>query len=828
MKPLRFAARSLKREFRHGELATLGLALVLAVAALGAVGTLAARVERAILASAAELIGGDLGVRSRNELPESLAERARAEGLATNAFSEFPSVVFAGDASQFVEVRATDAAFPLRGELAIRDASGGEKSVKAPAPGEVYVDPRVRNALNQPLGGTLQLGGRDLRIAGEIVRSPDGGEAFNFAPRVLMSLDDAKASGLMGPGSRVGYRLMLAGDAAAIERYAAAVKPDLPANAQLVTLESAQQNLRTAFDRAEGFLRLAALLAALLAGIAVALAAQRFARRKVEEVAVLRCLGASRNEITLALILELGLLAVPACLVGLALGVGLQSVAFAFARDLLPGALPAIPLAPGMAAIAIGIAVLFGFALPPLLRLREVEPMRVFRQELAGRSRRFDVLYLLPVAVAAGLILLQSGSPRMAVTLATGLTGVAIAALVLGLILIRVLRTAGRRLPGALRFGLANLARRRSLSVIQAGALAMSLTALNLLAVIGPSLLTSWRGELPTDTPNWFMLNLQDEQAPAMRDRLAALGADNIGMLPLAVGKFVAINGQPLVAANFDDAERAANWINGEIRVSWSADLPPANRIAEGRWIAPNPAEPEISMAKNWMQMFRLKIGDTLTLRIGDREISPRIVGVRDVDWDSFRVNFFMMLDPTHAADLPHSFLTSFHLPVASAGELGGVVREVPNVSLVDINAILDRVRELIERVSLAVTWVLGFSLAAGVLVLLAALAATADERRFESALLRTLGASSGQLRSAVLSEFAAVGLLAGLIAAIGAAATGIALARGAFKLPDYWPPLGLLALSTIIAVLFVTVAGAMGTRRIARTPPMLVLRAAA
>lgn len=826
MKPVQFAARSLKREFRHGELATLGFALVLAVAALAAVGTLASRVEKAILASASELIGGDLGIRSRSPLPESLAQRAKQAGLASNTFVEFASVVFAGDANQFVEIRATDRAFPLRGELAVRDATGHERVVQGPASGEVYVDPRVRATLKQPLGGTLQLGGRDLRIAGEVIRSPDGGEAFTFAPRVLMALADAQASGLLAPGSRASYRLMLAGPAAAIERYADAVKPDLPKNAQLVTLESAQQNLRTAFDRAEGFLRLAALLAALLAGIAVALAAQRFARRKVEEVAVLRCLGASRNEITLALILELTLLALPACLIGLALGLGLQQAAFAFASDLLPGAAPAIPFGPGLSAIAVGLAVLLGFALPPLLRLREVEPMRVFRKEMEGKSRRFDLLYLLPVAVGGLLIVLQAGNLRLAGTLALGLAGVAIAALLLGLLLIRVLRTSGQKLPGAFRFGLANLARRRSLSVIQAGALAMSLTALNLLAVVGPSLLESWRGELPTDTPNWFMLNLQENQSDAMREKLVGLGADSIGMLPLAVGKFVAINGKPLDAENFEGG-RAANWINGEIRISWSEHLPPANRVSSGRWVDANASEPEISMAGSWMDMFSLKIGDQLTLRIGDREISPRIVGVRDVDWDSFRVNFFMMLDPVHANALPHSFLTSFHLPATQAGALGGVVREMPNVSLVDINAILDRVRELIARVSMAVTWVLGFSLAAGVLVLLAALASTADERRFESALLRTLGASSGQLRAAVLSEFAAVGLLAGLIGAFGAAITGIALARQAFRLDDYWPPIGLLALSTLIAVVFVTIAGVIGTRKIARTPPMLVLRSA-
>ncbi|MEP6880707.1 MAG: FtsX-like permease family protein [Dokdonella sp.] len=823
MKPLVFAARSLRREFRHGELATLAAALILAVAALTAVGTLASRVESAILASAADLLGADLGISARRSpLPDSFTAKANQLGLASSRSIEFSSVVFAGENSQFSEVRAVDGSFPLRGNLIVDNSAGSRQVVSAPASGEVFADRGVLNALHSAVGDSVQLGGRDLRIAGEIISAP-GGSVFQFAPTLLMNLGDAQASGLLGIGSRATYRVLVAGDSDAVERFASWAKPNLPASATLLTVADAQANLRNAFERGENFLRLAALLAALLAGVAVALAAQRFARRKTEEVAVLRCLGASRREIVLALTLELVLLALPACALGALLGLGLQQIAFVFASELLGGSAPGLPFAPALSAYAIGLTVLFGFALPPLLRLRDVEPMRVFRRDLQTRLRRFDALYLLPLIVGGLLILFESGSSKLAGILAGGLGTVALATLIVTLLLLKLLRSSSRKIPGALRFGLANLNRRRALTLIQVGALALSLTALDLLAVVGPSLLDRWRADLPTDTPNYFVLNLQPEQRADFEQRLQALGANNTSLLPLAAGKLVAINGKPLHVADYADESRASNWIEGEVRVSWSKDLPPSNRISLGSWPRADGNGAELSVDTSWMDMFHLSLGDTMTVRFGDQEVTATISSVREVDWDSFRVNFFLMLDPAHGNKLPHSYISSFHAPAAT--NLSALSRAMPNLSLIDVNSILDRVRDIIGRVSSAVTWVLAFSLAAGILVLLAALAATADERRFEIALLRTLGANSGQLTAAVLGEFAALGLLAGLVAAGGAAATGIALARTVFRMPDYWPPSLQLAAIALASAVVVMLAGLAGTRRIARTPPMQVLR---
>jgi putative ABC transport system permease protein len=826
MKPLTFAARSLRREFLHAELATLALALLLAVAALTAVATLASRVEHALLASAAELIGGDLSINASRDLPPTLVDAAGRRQLQTSRLADFPSVVFAGEASRLADVRASDAAFPLRGVLEVRDAAGVARSVHGPPPGSVYVEPAILDALARKVGDRIQVGGRDLIIAGEITRSPDSGNLFRLAPRVMMAFADAQSIGLLGAGSRARYRLLVAGAEDAVAEFARSVKAQLPDGAEIVTVADAQQNLSGAFERGGSFLRLAALLAALLSGVAIALAAQRFAQRKREEVALLRCLGASRGEILAALLLELVLLALPACLLGVAAGLGLQQIVFALAGDLLPGAAPAIPWQPALAAFAVGVAVLFGFALPPLLRLREVEPMRVFRKDDAHRVGRFDMLYLLPVVVAVALIAIGAGDPQLALTLVLGFAGVAATSFVLGLVLLRVVRGAATNLSsGALRFGLANLARRRTLTLLQAGALALSLTAFAVLAVIGPSLLASWRAELPPDTPNYFLINLQDEQRAVMQEHLTALGATNINMLPLAVGKLVAINGKVPKPEDYSD-RRAVNWINGETRMSWSRDLPPANRLLQGRWFdvaAARDADPQVSVDKMWVDIFHLKLGDTLTLRVGERELVATITSIRGVRWDSFRVNFFLMLDAQTGAELAHSSIASFHLPPATS--LATLSRDFANISLIDLNQILERVREIIGRVSKAVISVLGFSLAAGLIVLLAALAATADERRFESALLRTLGAHAAQLNAAVLAEFAALGLVAGGIAAIGSSAIGYALALRVFRFDGYALPFGALLLVVLAAAALVASAGWLATRRIARTPPIAVLR---
>lgn len=825
MNVTRLALRTLRREWHLVELRTLAASLVLAVIALGVVATLSTRIERGILASAAELIGGDLGVSAPAPLPEPLLRTATDDGLRTTRGAAFRSVAFVGEHSQLLDVQATDAAYPLRGTLEVRDTKGGNHASHGPVRGEVFLDHRALVGLGITPGQKLQIGGRDLTVGAELIRQPDGGELFALAPRALMNLDDANEAGLLSVGSRARHSLLVAGSPAAVTAWRTRVEHgSLPHGGELITPEKMQERMRSAFDRASAFLRLTALLSALLAGVAIALASSRYARRKAAEVALLRALGTPRRRIAALLVTTLAALALPAAALGMAIALGLAQGAWYFASQLFDNIPTTLPLGPAFAAAAMGLAVLAGFALPPLVRLAEVPPVAVFRESMQRRVRRFDALYLVPVLTAVALVWLQSDSAKLAGILAASLAGVAVvAALLSGLLLVLARRIAPGAHP-ALRLGLAALARRRGLSLVQATALSLGLCALLLLAVIAPSLLDGWRRELPADTPNWFALNLQDEQREDFARALQRMGASKTNMMPLAVGKLTAINGQSVDRIAFVD-DQAKDAADRQLRLSWSAELPPSNKVVAGTWPGASPAQAEVSVDTSWRDRFHLKLGDTLRFEVGEGTVDARLTSVRQVDWGSFRVNFFLMIDPAHATELPHTWLTSFYLPRGHADDLAKVSRDFGNLSLIDVDALLDRVREIVDRVGGAVRWVLGFSLLAGALVLAAALAASAQERRKEAALLRTLGATRAQLRAAAACEFALLGLVAGLTAALGASGAGFWLGNAVFHIEHFVPPVWPLAGAAVLAALVVMAIGLFGTRRVLRTSPMALLR---
>ena len=825
MKLLLLALRTVRREWHLPELRTLAASLVLAVVALGVVATLSTRIERGMLASAAELIGGDIGIESPQNLPDTFANEAHQRGLNTTVTTSFPSVAFANQKTQLLDVQASDQHYPLRGTLELGDATGRSHNGQAPAAGSVYLDHRALVALNLKVGQQLQLGGRQLTITAELLRQPDGGELFALAPRALMSLTDAEQAGLLGVGSRARHRLLLAGDPTAVQSWRDWVQSTkLPQGAELVTTEQTQERMRTAFDRAGAFLRLTALLSALLAGVAIALAAQRYARRKTAEVALLRALGTSRKRVLGLLVYTLAALAIPAAAIGLALALGLSQLAWLFASQLFGSVPTVLPLGPSFAAAAMGIAVLIGFALPPLARLAEVPPVAVFRQSMERRVRRFDALYLIPLVVALALIWTQSGSVQLAGILAASLFGVAVVAALLAALLLFIARRVAPGAHPALRLGLAALARRRTLSLIQATALSLGLCALLLLAIVAPSLLQGWRQELPTDTPNWFALNLQDDQRAGFEHALAGIGGEKLNMAPLAVGKLTAINGKPVDSIKFAD-ERSKDSADRQLRLSWASELPPANQIVAGQWPDAHPAQAMVSIDTMWRDMFSLTVGDTLSFNVGEGNLDAKIGSIRKVDWSSFRVNFFLLLDPDHASSLPHTWLASFYLPRTQANQLAQLSRDYRNLSLIDVDSLLDRVREIVDRVGNAVRWIRGFSLLAGALVLSAALAASAAERRHEAALLRTLGARRNQLRAAAACEFALLGLVAGLTAALGAAGAGLWMGHAVFHIDGFVPPLWPLALGALSAAIVVMLLGLAGTRKVTQTSPMRLLR---
>ncbi|HYG07385.1 MAG TPA: FtsX-like permease family protein [Stenotrophomonas sp.] len=823
MKPWRQAARATRREFLAGDLLTVFAALVLGVAVMTAVGTLVNRVTLALTDSAAEVLGGDLGVSGRQEIPASFETEAQRRGLRHARMVSFPSVLFHGENSQMASIRAVGAGYPLRGTLLVSAAPGAAARTAAPpAAGQAYADPRLLDALGLRVGDALEFGAGHVRIAGVLAAEPDAsGELLQLAPPLMVNRADVDSAGLLGPGSRASYRLMFAGAAADIASFREWLKPRA-GDWRLVGIEDTQRGLRSAFDRAGRFLALAALLAVLLSGVATALAANRYAVRRIDQVAVLRCLGARQRDILATFVLQLLFTAVPACVLGVALGMAVQSGLVELLGNLVPNRLPLPQAAPALTGAGIGLLLLVGFALPPLLRLRGVPPMRVLNRSFAATPPVSLLAYAAALAATLALTVQATGDARLAAWVLGGLGSLAIASGLAGAGLLWALRLLQHRTHGAWRLGLAALARRRALSVLQLVGLSLSLCALLLLAVVGPGLLNQWQQRLPADTPNYFLMNIQAEQAPTVLARLRALGVATPAVEPFGTGRLLSINGRPpqrqdREAEPDDDGNRPVNF-------SWRHDFPPANTLIAGRFWQPGSRAAEASVEEGWAQRYGVGLGDRITLLLGEQERSFTVTSLRKAEWDSFRVNFFLLLNEGAVGDAPYNLISSFHLPRAQASGLGALTREFPNVSVLDIDAILMRVREVMTRVGQAVQLVMGFSLMAGLLVLLAALQSTAGERRYDSAVLRTLGARRAQLRGAVLVEFGALGLCAALLATLAAAVIGTLVAAQVFELslPAPWPA---LLLGGALGVALSMLAGWWGTRRVLRVPPALALR---
>ncbi|HIE5355075.1 TPA: ABC transporter permease [Stenotrophomonas maltophilia] len=835
MNLLRHAWRALRREALAGDLLTVFAALVLGVAVMTAVGTLVNRVNLALTGSAAEMLGGDLGVAGRDDPPAAFAEEAGQRGLASTRMASFGTVLFQGDASQMASIKAVQAGYPLRGTLRVRSTPGGALIADAgmPPQGQAYADPRLLQALGLKAGDDLEFGAGTLRIAGIIEAEPDaGGDLLTLSPTLLVNRADVDGTGLLGPGSRISYRLMFAGPADRIAAFRQWLQPQVK-GMRLLSVDDTQRGVRQAFDLAGRFLGLSALLAVLLAGVATALAANRFALRRIDQVAILRCLGARQRDILLGLALQLLMLAVPACLLGIGLGMAAQESLVQVLGSLIPQRLPLPQATPALTGAGIGLLLLFGFGLPPLLRLRGVPPMRVLNRSFAALPPASLLAYVAALLASLVLAVQVTGDLKLALWVLGGLAALAAAAGLGGFVLLQVLRGLQHRLHGNWRLGLAALTRRRMLAVMQLVGLSLSLCALLLLAVTGPGLLQQWRERLPENTPNYFLINIQPEQRDGVLAALRALGAADASIEPMATGRLIAINGKPPVRVDQaqdgqgrEDGPREDDDENRPLNFSWRSTFPPANTLLEGQFWKADSTAPEASVETGWAKRYGVSPGDRIGISVGEQQREFTVTSVRKADWNTFRPNFFVLLNPNAVGDTPHNLLSAFHLPAGQAAGLGELVRAQPNLSLLDVDAVISQVRDVMERVAQAVQLVMVFSLLAGVLVLLAALQATAGERRYDSAVLRTLGATRRQLRGAVLVEFGALGTLAALLAVGATAVIGLVVSQKVFELPLLPPWPGLL-LGGVVGIGLSLLAGWWGTRRILHTPPALALREA-
>ncbi len=816
MNPISLSFRLLTRQGRSGALVMLAAGLIVATAALGAVSLFTDRVGRALEREAGEALAADLIVAGRERLPREFFEQAEDFGLATGEIILMSTAVFVGEESQLIDVKGVGGGYPLRGQLRLSaDLDGTDEAVAhLPERGTAWLEPRGLRALDAEIGDSTELGYSELTIDRAVLFEPDrGGSRFMLAPRMMVHIDDLLESELLGPGARARYRLLVAGSESAVDEFTRWVEPRLDDNQNLITVADAEDQTGMALTQAQRFLGVAALTAVILAAVAILLSAMRFSLAQRDLVALLKAFGAQGGSIMTAMSLMLLWLVLVSIVIGGTAGLVAQELIARTLADAPGSDLPPVRFGPLAGAGVFTLLLAAGFALPPLLNLRGVPPMRILNRSLDTRIGISRLLWLLPVGAALAIPVMQLGDTRLALIVLGASAGLAGSLALFGWLAMLASGRLARRARAAWRFGLAGLQRRRGAGIVQVTALGLGLMALLLLVIVRAEMLEQWRTSLPADAPDHFLVNIQPDQASAVEQRLSEAGVVNLQMRPMANANLVAINGER------PPDDRMA----GQVNVSWIDELPPANEIVAGEFFTAG-ASGEISLAAMWAERLGAGLGDELTFESGARRFSATVTSIREVDWNSFNVNFFILLTPDAGEFLPHQKIASFHLGDADSGLLREISRSWPNISVIDIGVIIERITEIIERVSQAAQVVFFFTLLAGLVVLLAALEATRDERRREAALIRTLGADNRMVLRGLLVEYSTMALIAAALATAGAGITGWFLATELFEF-RYQPSLWLFTAGFVASAVLIVGSGWLGNRSVLRTPPVRILR---
>lgn len=829
MRILRLSLQAFVRDVRSGELRVLIAAVVVAVTALTAVGFYTSRIGLAMRAQAGELLAADLRLEAGHPLLETsdYAREAGKDSLAVATVTSFPTVLYGGEgASSLTTIRAASEAYPLRGMLrvAAEPFTAGRPVRAGPGPGEAWADSRLFARLQLSVGSDVTVGATRLKLAAVLEYRPDQGTGFaDLAPTLLMRADDLPATRLIQPGSRARWALLFAGAPPQIAAFRDWLLAHRGAGERLIEVGEASKEVQAALARAQHFLNLATLVTVVLAAIAVAMTARRYAQARFDDVAVLKCLGATRRTVLALFLGELLLVAMLSAALGATLGLIAQSVLGAIAASLVKGDLPAPGAGPAWLGLLTATVILLGFALPPLVELARTPPARVLRRELVpARLGRLASGAIACLALLAALFLLARD-----LTLVAGVGAGAFAAGI-------VLYGAGRGLVAlthtvrsgelAWRHGLANVGRRGGQSAVQVVAFGLGLTVLLLLAVVRKDLLEDWQRSLPADAPNHFLVNIGPDDVTALVSLLEQHGLPRPTLYPWVRARLTEVNGRA-VANIKPGSERGREFLEREQNLSWSSELPPDNTIVAGRWwAAGTPAEPEVSLAKEFADELGLKPGDALAFDVAGERVLARVTSVRRVRWDGFKPNFFLLFSPGVLDASTGTYMTSIHLAADERGLLAALSARFPSVSIFDVGAILAQIRSVTDRAALAVEYVSLFTLLAGLVVLFAAIEVTRSERRYESAVLRALGASRRRVLLGVATEFVTLGLLAGVLAAATAAVAEYLLATRLFGLHYRFVP-QLWLIGIVAGVGLVGAAGTFAARGVIRAPPAQTLQ---
>lgn len=834
--PLRLGLQSLVRDWRAGELRLLAFSVVLAVAALTAVSFFASRITLGLERDALALLGGDVVLVSDRDTPAWVQEQAKTLNLRTAKTSQFPTMAQIGQGdsarSKLVSLKAVQMGYPLRGVLKLEPAA----AAGIPVAGQVWVDADLLSALDANVGDMLQLGDAVLQIGAVIANEPDRGAGFiNFAPRVMMNEADLTATHLVQAASRVTWRFAVAGADAAVAQFRQTVEQRLQVEAaspemrglRLESLESGRPEMRQTLDRAEKFLKLVALLTALLSAVAVAIAARGFAQRRLDDCAMLRVLGQSQRAIAQTFVVEFAAVGLLASVLGLTLGYALHHVFAALLSGLVQSDLPSPSLWPVALGLGTGLTLIASFGLPPVLQLARVPALRVMRRDV-GNLRGASLLVMgLGIAGFAVLLLAVSQDLKMGALAVGGFAAAVALFALLGWLAVKLLRRlVTDHAPTALRLATRQIAARPAFAVVQVSALAVGLLALALLVLLRTDLVQSWRNATPADAPNRFVINIQPDQAAAFQSRLKNAGVSGFDWYPMIRGRLIAVNGQAITPESYAE-DRAKRLVDREFNLSYSADAPAHNPLVGGQWQRNEAGA--VSVEEGIAKTLNLKLGDRLQFDVAGVTSEARITSLRKVDWSSMRVNFFVMF-PLAAmpadAPWPVTYISAFQVPTLKGFD-NALVRQFPNITLVNTTATLEQVQGVLGQVIATVEYLFGFALLAGVVVLVATVSATRAERTREFAVMRAMGAGSALLRRVQHIELAGVGFLSGVLAGTVALVIGWALAKYSFEFdwsPRLWVPLVCGLCGALLALL----AGHFGLRQVLQTPVVATLRDAA
>jgi len=772
MLALTIAWRQCRSLWSSGEIRVLLFALILAVTATTAVSFFTDRLHRSMQTQGNVLLGADLVVNADHVIP--VAYRAEAQRLQyqTSQALEFSSMVVKGERNELAEIKAVEQGFPLRGKLTIRDAQIPQVQKIAntiPPAGTVWIEPSLAKKLDLKLGDEVSVGDSQFKVAALLLQEPSrGGDMFNIAPRLLMNSADVAATGLIQFGSRVKYQLLVASaDTPSIVQFADWLKPQLARGERVDDIRSARPEMRSALDKAQQFLGIASMVGVILAMVAMLLASIPYVQKSLDTYALMRCFGATKALITNILLYQTLLLALVGSVIGCVLGFAAQHGLAILAARLFFETLPSPGWTPVLLGLVTGFATLLTVVWPQLMRLRAVPALRILRQDLEGNVRGSGLLFVPAFLVLAGLVFWHSGDAKLAAIVLAALAALVMVAGVLAWLGIRLLQSTFKQTAtfGVIRLGLMGLRRRPALTVAQVVGVSMGLMAVLLLAFVRNDLLKTWQTSLPGDAPNRFVINIQADQIPGINALLSAQGIDHAEILPMVRARLVSVNGKPMNVADYED-ERARRLAEREFNLSWAANMQSDNELVAGQWWrAEDAGKSLLSLEQGLADTLKLKLGDQLTYDVAGTPLTLTISSLRKVDWSSMHVNFFAVTPPKVLDGYAANYLTSFHLPAGKEDALNQLVKTFPNLTIINVAAVLEQLQGLISKMSYAIEFVFAFSLLAGVAVLYAALMATREERVRESTLMRVLGASRKQVVLAMLVEFLCVGLLASVVA---------------------------------------------------------------